>query len=408
MHVRRGGAQCHADAEFAHPVGHQVGDHSIDPDGRQHQRQHSKDRQQGGRELLRPQRIADGGVHGFGLQQEVAVHGLHFAPHRGQHRRGIAGGANGQHRGREVILQHRKVDERSGFLPDGLVIGRAGDADHFRRGGLPEEFDALADGIFAGPIGVGGSPVDDGHARAGLAIRGGEIAAALERNAHRPQESGPHELAQNDPSGALAVLRRHGARERNMKRPVVGQRGRGHPGDGAGPLQRTPLEVAALIRIESVVGDVENHDAEMRRIEARVESHSVAQAAHEQAGAHQRDHRKGHLRHDQQGTRIPTAPELRRLAGTLFEAAGQVDARRADGRRQSENQAGQYRERQSVDQHRVVQPHPDGGMTELRRPQGPQHVARPQGEQQAGRTAQKRQHDALRQQLADQPPAACA
>jgi hypothetical protein len=162
------------------------------------------------------------------------------------------------------------------------------------------------------------------------------------------------------------------------------------PGDRAGPLQDAALKVAALRRIVAVVGDVEDHDAEMGGVEAGVESHRVPQAAHEQAGAHQGDHRKRHLPHHQNGSGIPTAAGVGRLAGALFQVGGQVGrvARSAGASPKIRPVKTEIRNCRPA---RCGPGHVDRGVAERGGPHGPEQIARQHRDQQAGRATQDRQ-----------------
>ena len=206
-----GGAEGDADADFASALAHAIGDHAVDTDGRQEEGERTEDGEEAGGEALRPEEVAGGGFEGLGLQEEVAVERLEGIAHGGDDGRGIAGSADVEDGGGEVILDEREVDEGLRVFADGLVVGGAGDADDLDGQAFSGEGDALADGVLAGPIGVGGGLIDDDNAGAGFGIERAEIAAAEEGDAHGLEVTGPDDAGEGGAALRFLAIEQDGA-----------------------------------------------------------------------------------------------------------------------------------------------------------------------------------------------------
>ena len=100
QHVAPVRAQCQANPNLARPTAHVLGERGIKTDGGEHDRQHSAEGYQSGRQPLLPERlIAQRAERSYAKQRKVRVKLGHDLPHRTEERGGIRLRANVQTNG---------------------------------------------------------------------------------------------------------------------------------------------------------------------------------------------------------------------------------------------------------------------------------------------------------------------
>ena len=135
-------------------------------------------------------------------------------------------------------------------------------------------------------------------------------------------------------------------------------------------------------------------------LEAEVDAIEFGEAAQQQARADHEHYRARQLDDDQTAADRESDLSRRAAATTVVERARELLARELDRRRETEDHAGQDRQTRGEGQRRGI----ECRLFDTRQPRGPQrpqHLHRAGSDDDPAEAAERRQHDALGQQLAD-------
>ncbi len=144
------------------------------------------------------------------------------------------------------------------------------------------------------------------------------------------------------------------------------------------------------------------HRQHVRRVEADGDSLQRPEAPEHEASANEQQHRERHLRHDERVTEALAAAAARDALGAVLERVGQIDAQRAQRRREAEEHARQERDDSREDENGEVEPDARDARDVGWIP--PRHQS-DAGVRQAKAEDRARggQHEALRQELTQHP-----
>ena len=203
-------AKRHADSYLTRSLTDQVGQHSVNPDGREKQRQHGKTAYQLNRE---PARRRAGGLHlahrPHRKRRQVGIDGSHGASERHGQQRGIAARSDNQPHRQRRDLRQRPVDHRA--WPDLEVLAQhvAHHADdrhpRWRRARRPE-VQAASNGILSRKVPSRGLFVDHRHGTG--VVRRSEYAPLPQRNSHQGKVVRRNDVALNRRDRRRLVLGR--------------------------------------------------------------------------------------------------------------------------------------------------------------------------------------------------------
>ncbi len=251
---------------------------------------------------------------------------------------------------------------------------------------------------------------DQGHPWRAGAVGLGEHPSPDQGDAHRL------EVARSDEAhpglGRLVGSRRRAALDREGEHVVRAAQGQGEagargldPGDrpqalGEALVERDLGRVVRIARLRK--REPQGHDS--RRLEARGDPLEPDERPDQQPRAHQQDQRRRHLDEHQEVAHQPGSAARRLAAATLAERALEVALRRMEGRKETEDQAGDECEAEGEAQDRPVETDLAGAGDAVGA-HGHQHprARDPEGEPQ--QAAGEAEHEALGQELAHQAAA---
>ena len=195
--------------------------------------------------------------------------------------------------------------------------------------------------------------VDDGDARGVTGVSLGEVAAAPDRHAQRPEVIRRHhgeDRLRRARCRAAGRLGRLPASSRRSRRPGVGSPVTAADGADAGQSAQLRQQIAIeRRRARRVFRRADRHGGaqheEAFRREAHVHRGDGRETAREQAGADDEHDRERDLGDDERVARPAGARADRRALATLAQAVHELDARRLQRRRQTEQAARDERER---------------------------------------------------------------
>jgi hypothetical protein len=173
--VAGAGAQGHPHAEFLHTLADGVGDYAVDSGGGQRQRDYGEKRNQEQAEAVRGEGAAGDLVHQVDVRNgEVRIEVSDGRPQGSGEGRRVGGGADDKVAATQAegLLPRCQPECRLGGGGFGAVLDVAGDADDRRPGGIAgaePDVDALADGLFIGPVAAGHRLIDD-HDRRSVGV----------------------------------------------------------------------------------------------------------------------------------------------------------------------------------------------------------------------------------------------
>ena len=324
-------SQGHAHANLAPPLRHEVGEHAVQANRREEQRNRCKEHRQLHRVRPRHQRQ----LRPFGQRPDVEERYLAVDPREGRAHiandgRRLSRGTNDEPdtaRGRDRV---RKVEgacrSKTGIGHRSSQVRSADDADHrepgrvrvepeLTRAGRPEH--PAADRVAIGPEAARQSLVDDDRRRGRQGVALIEVPAANEGRAHGFEVAGRDKAAQAA-DGRLAWLWNIslGEEEAGLRVASEGNDGRRAGGGDARKLPNR-LERPIQERARGVIGRVarvrqgDGSGDHVLHCEPRVHGEEIAKADPQQRGAHEQHERACHLRNDQRSPRHPNGAPSR-------------------------------------------------------------------------------------------------
>lgn len=245
-------------------------------------------------------------VHGPGLENDdVGVDVERGLPDVANQFGDGAVGAHDELQRGSPLLVGVQVEIGAGRLSERTHFGIACDTDDanggFARVAQPE---ALADRILAGPEAACGSLADDGDACIGCLVGRREIAACDERYAHGDEVVGI-DVSEIDVMG-IDTGRRFDAIDEDLprldggaERQPVGSTDDGDTGQRAQGVTDALLHERPAVLVEAAQFEHGPEDGRRPGVESGIDLLSLAEAAQEQAGAHEQEQRNGDLAGDE-------------------------------------------------------------------------------------------------------------
>ena len=302
-----------------------------------------------------------------------------------------------------------------GSSRDAVVLAVLRDADDRRVILIAEELEPLADGVAAGEELAGHGFVDDRDERRPGSVRRLEDPSLDERDPDRVEVIRRHRVHLHEHAIArrrVLALGKDAAAQPAGERRRLRDRGLDHPGHAGDTLDRLLVEQLPARRRVAFAPEVEVQDQHAFGFEPGLGPLRVAETLQEHGRGDERDQRQRDLGHDQHFTQ---GGEPRRAMAVrddrhdlVLERRDDVRSRPLDRRREAEHHARRQRQPHRDQQHPAI----DADVVSDRQRQleigAHQCRQQPVRQQQSACAADRRQQDAFRQQLTDQPATAGA
>src|SRR5882762_116614 len=359
--VATGGAEGHANADFAGALGDGVGHDAVEADDSEESGEETEDGGEAGDHALGGEGVVDGHFGGaHGVDGEIRIHVAVFRTDGSHQLVGTGGGADEDgHSSEEAVGEIGNEGLRGNFVAETGVLEILDDADDFHVGGssgVGAETEVEADGISSREVFLRKLLVD--HNRCGrpvphfrpvfdlVVVVGPEVAARDDGHAQSGKIVGADGVHVG--LGVLIGLRRSEALGGHAAVPLVVFEN-AHGGEADGLNSRNGTERFGELRIENLHAlcsvaverrvDLEGH--EPLRGKAGAEIAQVRKTANEKTGSYQEQEGKRHLRDDQGFSQAIVAAAANDSSGLVLQCSCDVGLGGLKSRYEAEDDSGE-------------------------------------------------------------------